>query len=414
MVHPKLLELENSQYSKAIIFAKGLIITIFFDLLYSFYFYFHNPTDNKNISNIIGFSTLIIASLLLRFQPNLKLTFVFVASCILPLIAWGVSFTGGIYSTNLIWFLVISINVYIYIGRKVGIYFSIACFAIYVIFLFSAYLPNYNQYYLSFLQTQDPADSFFNIAFSSLFCFVIIFFFVKSLDEINEKIKKVNEEKVATLNQKIKEKTSELSSLRANLARDFHDEMGNKLAGINVLSQMLAKKFEKSEDAGVLEALETIQQRSNELFIGTKDFIWSIDFKSDYVLHLIQYIQDFGEDFFYKLNINFQIQISSDITVNDVLEITSGRHILSIFKEAMTNIAKHSHALNVVMTVQKMDNELHLSIEDDGEGFNLASTKVNGINNMKDRAKLIGATFRIDSSSNSGTRISLITKLTAR
>lgn len=407
ILHSDLQRVENPDFIRANIFAKGLIITFFADFIYSIYFYFHNPTDYKNISNLIGITILIITILLLKFQPKLKVTFIFVVSCVFPLVAWGISFTGGIYSTNLIWLLVLAINVYIYVGRKAGIIFSGLCFCIYVLFLISAYFETYNQYCMQFLQSQDPVDGFFNISFSSLFCFVIIFAFVKNLDDVNKKIKKNNEEKVESLNLKIKEKTNEISALRSSLAKDFHDEMGNKLAGISVLSQMLAKKFNDKFDNETIAALETIQTRSNELLLGTKDFIWSIDVKSDYVTHLGLFIRNFSEDFFSKLNISFsyQSEISEDSTLR--VNVSSGRQIVNIFKEAMTNVAKHAEATEVSFVISINKNTIVFTMKDNGKGFEIEKVNKNGIFNMKDRAEQIKSNISIVSEHNKGTRIEL-------
>ncbi len=411
ILHPSLHKIEHPDYKRATIFAKGLLISFTADMIYAIYFYFHNPTDFKNISNVIGLSILSITTALLRFQSNFRLTVIFVISCILPLIAWGVSFTGGIYSTNLIWFIVISLSVYLYIGRTVGFYFSIFCFLVYILFLISAYFPEYNNYYLSFLQIQNPVDSFFNIAFSSLFCFIMIFAFVKALEDVNLQIKKVNDEKMETLNNRLKEKTEEISALRGTLARDFHDEMGNKLAGINVLSQMLVKKLKDSSDKETIEVLETIQQRSDELFVGTKDFIWSIDFKSDYVFYLLQYVQDFGEDFFAKLNISFRFNSQNYTDSKLRLNISSGRQTVSILKEAMTNIAKHAQATEVVFDIKVNENTLKISLTDNGKGFDVEKVRKNGLLNMQERTSQMGAKFSIISEINSKTEILLLIPL---
>ena len=82
-----------------------------------------------------------------------------------------------------------------------------------------------------------------------------------------------------------------------------------------------------------------------------------------------------------------------------------------IFKEAITNIAKHSKANKVELNVDQNGELLKITLKDNGQGFNedLLDRK-NGLNNMKSRAKKIECDLEILSDSSS-TVISLIGNL---
>lgn len=402
-LHPILRDENNSNYRKVLIYANTLLLSAIAICLYSVYFLTKYPLDSKNISNIFGLIVVLISLYLLRFFSNFKLSLGFIIIGSFPLVIAGVYLTGGIYSSNLIWFIILANAAFFNVSKRVGVFYAMCCFLVYFAFYYLSFDSFYNQEFTAYIFAHHSLDNFFNICFASGFSFLIVYAFANTVDEIQQKIKQVNEDKFKDLNQKLTIKTNEISSLRSNLAKDFHDEMGNKLAGINVLSQMLVKKLKNNIDEETIQVLETIQKRSDELFVGTKDFIWSIDFKSDYVFYLIQYIRDFGEDFFSKLNISFSFESVNMTNPNNRLNISNGRNVVSVFKEAMTNIAKHAEATQVNMKADIQDGFLVLSLTDNGKGFEIKQVKINGLNNMKERASVIDAKFSIQSIIHKGT-----------
>lgn len=388
ITHPDLLDENHPDYRKARIFGIGMMISAISILVYSGYFLAQYPLNPKNTSNLLGCLALLITLGLFRYQSNLKISYGFIMFACFPLVVFGVYITGGIYSSNLIWFIILSNSVYFNINKKTGVIYSILCFATYVIFYYLSFDQKFDLIFKDFIFKHHSLDNFFNICFSSLFSSLLVYSFASTVEDINLKIKRANTEKLEFLNEKLAEKTTEISNLRSNLAKDFHDEMGNKLAGISVLSQMLEKKLGETTDPETIQALETIRKRSNELFLGTKDFIWSIDFKSDYLIHIYQYIKEFGEDFFPKLEISFQAKFDSAFGQSKIT-ITSGRQVVAIIKEAMTNVAKHAHATEVNLNVFVENNQVVFELKDNGIGFDYSKVTKNGIQNMQERTTLI-------------------------
>jgi signal transduction histidine kinase len=88
--------------------------------------------------------------------------------------------------------------------------------------------------------------------------------------------------------------------------------------------------------------------------------------------------------------------------------------IFRIIQEATGNIVKHAHASRIRVSLNKAGDALHLSIEDDGVGFDAAETanycpldKGLGLLSMKERAKLSGGRYELVSAPGQGTRISV-------
>lgn len=195
----------------------------------------------------------------------------------------------------------------------------------------------------------------------------------------------------------------EQESLRKEIARDFHDEMGNQLTRIiNYVSLM---KLNKNGNAAAL--YDKVEDSAKYLYTGARDFIWSIDPGNDELSKLFLHIRDFGEKLFEEKGMMYRALNS----VNKTVRIPYGfsREANLIFKEAMTNTFNHSGAKNVTFTLTQIDNSYEMKLVDDGKGFDKEElAKMNGLKNMRTRAERIGGILYIQSRAGGGTQISLI------
>lgn len=200
--------------------------------------------------------------------------------------------------------------------------------------------------------------------------------------------------------------------VRQEAAEDFHDDLGNKLTRISVLSDMLFTKLDP-EKADQKKLLEQIKQNALLLYTGTKDILWAMDSQSDNLYEVINYIRDFGVDLYIDTHVNFEL-IGLEQSLSQVkLPIKFNRNIILIFKELLNNALKHANATQVTMdlTMQKK-NELTIVLTDDGKGFDLNTRrKGQGVNNIVTRARRIGGMVDIKSAEGAGTAITLMFKL---
>jgi ligand-binding sensor domain-containing protein/signal transduction histidine kinase len=201
--------------------------------------------------------------------------------------------------------------------------------------------------------------------------------------------------------QKIRQQ--EQDSLRKEIARDFHDEMGNQLTRIiNYISLM---KLSKNGHAADL--YNKVEDSAKYLYTGTRDFIWSIDPVNDELSKLFIHIRDFGDKLFSEKDIKFRAynEVKGSVTV----PYGFSREANLIFKEAMTNSFNHSQATNVSFTLKQEGDQFEMILEDDGKGFVIDELpKVNGVKNMKSRAERIQSYLQVKSGLAQGTTVRLI------
>ena len=151
-----------------------------------------------------------------------------------------------------------------------------------------------------------------------------------------------------------------------------------------------------------------MDRHAQELFFGTKDFIASIDPQHETLEWTLLYLRDFGEQLYSGTAIAFGF--ASTEPWQQALQVRAyfSRHLILIFKEAMTNALKHSGATEVTFFVSKAGSDLTLNITDNGKGFNEGSEAASavGFKSMRERAKKIDAMLMIQSSEK-GTTITI-------
>lgn len=184
----------------------------------------------------------------------------------------------------------------------------------------------------------------------------------------------------------------EQEMLRKEIARDFHDEMGNQLSRIINYVSLLRLNGKSGMSQGDLFA--KVEGSAKYLYSGTRDFIWSIDPVNDELSKLFIHLRDFGEKLFEEKSIHFRAY--NEVREKVTLPYGFSRQANLIFKEAMTNAFKYSEAKNVKLLLRQENESYHLTFEDDGIGFVLEDVKsTNGLQNIRDRAVRINGILRI-------------------
>jgi len=85
------------------------------------------------------------------------------------------------------------------------------------------------------------------------------------------------------------------------------------------------------------------------------------------------------------------------------------RHQLFLaFKEALTNVVRHSGATEVRLLIRIEPGELHLVIADNGRGLPLSARtgEMDGVDNMRSRIEKLGGRFEIAGEAGKGTTVS--------
>jgi two-component system CheB/CheR fusion protein len=200
---------------------------------------------------------------------------------------------------------------------------------------------------------------------------------------------------------------------RANLARELHDELGSALTGLKM--QLIQLRNALPDDQATLET--SVNEMAN-----------LIDTQIGYIRQTANRLRpNVLEQFGLEAAIEWQLaEFQKQTGIRVRLHNAAGATALTpaaqaaayrILQEALTNVARHSHAGVVEVTVEVRDENLHLAVRDNGGGLPpgaIKKTGSQGLAGMRERARLAGGNLEIESARGKGTTVHLTLPLGPR
>ena len=162
-------------------------------------------------------------------------------------------------------------------------------------------------------------------------------------------------------------------------------------------------------NGSAIEPLTRITDVSNELVGTMSDIVWSINPAKDHLSDLTQRMRRFASDVLSPRGVKFTFTTPGS-EGEIVLNTNVRREVFLIFKESVNNIAKHSKATAVSISLELDGADLVFGIDDDGVGFSAdseQSSSGHGIMSMSRRAREMGGQLKIVSLPGKGTSVKL-------
>jgi signal transduction histidine kinase len=203
----------------------------------------------------------------------------------------------------------------------------------------------------------------------------------------------------------------EVAMVRFRTEEDFHDQLGNQLTKISVLTNVLRNKVPNSPDT--LKVLSQIKENTDRLYDDARDILWLQKDENANLYDVLLFIREYGEALFKDTQVNFLFSKVDEKWVNRRLPLDVSHNVVMIFKEALLNCRKHSKASNVsIEVILRRKDVLQFVMRDDGQGFDMQAERYNiGIVSMTSRAARLGGRLYIDTRPGKGVIISLTFRL---
>lgn len=217
------------------------------------------------------------------------------------------------------------------------------------------------------------------------------------------------------LDLQVRERTANLAELathlqnvredeRGHLARELHDELGALLTAAKLDVARLKSRLGNSQP----EATERIIHLTTTLNSGIalkRRIVEDLRPSSLSHLGLVASLEILAREF----------EARSEITVSTDLEMVdmAGSVQLTVYRlvqESLTNMGKYAEATQAVISLQNMDGYISVDVQDNGKGFDVGGISPNshGISGMRHRVEAAGGRLTVNSTPNSGTRISAV------
>ncbi|MGJ1362153.1 ATP-binding protein [Sphingobacterium spiritivorum] len=190
---------------------------------------------------------------------------------------------------------------------------------------------------------------------------------------------------------------------RSRLARDLHDGLGGLLSGTKIGLSRASEKAEKPElKTAIKSSLDQIDIAVQELRRVAHNLMPELLIKYGLQETITEYTERMSGE---KLEV-------SAVFVNCKTQLNQERQILvyRIIQELVNNAIKHAEASQIIVQLSENDNRLHITVEDDGKGFDpqkLNGKKSAGMHNVETRLSFLKGKINIHSQHNIGTTIEL-------
>jgi signal transduction histidine kinase len=191
---------------------------------------------------------------------------------------------------------------------------------------------------------------------------------------------------------------------RSRIAREVHDELGQQLAGIKMDIAWMRKKLREQQEPLLRKAkamadlidttVQSVRKITQELRPGILD-----DFG---LLAAIEWqLQEF------QTRHNLETHLTSDMD-EPQLDPESATAVFRVFQETLTNVARHAQATRVEVTLENINDQLILQVEDNGRGITdreLYGAASLGLLGMRERIHLLAGEIDIRGVPGEGTTV---------
>lgn len=213
--------------------------------------------------------------------------------------------------------------------------------------------------------------------------------------------------------------------VRDRIARDLHDDLASTISSSAIYVEALQQNI-NSNQGNSQELISKIKKLINDASNSIVDVVWMASSLNDNLNDLALRLRLLVTDVCKANKINHNIFIDSSLPSLPIKEEVK-RSIYFAIKEVAENMAKHSQANNVNLSISYVNSHLIVSFADDGCGFDAASFIMqknknnlndysilhgNGLKNIYARANEIGAGITIVSTPIKGTTVTLKIKMT--
>jgi signal transduction histidine kinase/ligand-binding sensor domain-containing protein len=186
----------------------------------------------------------------------------------------------------------------------------------------------------------------------------------------------------------------EMERLRTKISSDLHDDVGGLLSGLAMQTELLEYTAADKDKP----KLKRISDMSRNAMAQMRDVIWATDARKDRFEDLLVRMKEYAAEILFSRDITCHFHVKG-ILPEKKLPVQVRQNLYLIFKEAITNVAKHSNASRADVQLVKDGSQFVMIIADDGtdisENGRTSSLNGSGLKNMEMRAQNINAHFDI-------------------
>jgi PAS domain S-box-containing protein len=213
--------------------------------------------------------------------------------------------------------------------------------------------------------------------------------------------RKLAEEALSSVNGRLFEAQE---SERARIARDLHDDIGQRLALLAMgLGEVKGLQPDSSDE--VFSCLDALQKQTAEIIADVQALSHELHPPRLLLLGVVAAMRGLCGELSGQKNV--EIDFRSENVPGSVPPDMS-LCLFRVLQEALNNAVRHSRARHFDVHLRGTGDAVHLTIRDEGVGFDVDAASRGrglGLTSMKERLKLVGGELLIESQSTRGTTV---------
>jgi two-component system, NarL family, sensor histidine kinase DegS len=203
---------------------------------------------------------------------------------------------------------------------------------------------------------------------------------------------------------------------RHRLAREIHDGPAQALANAIIALEFVERAIRSGAEQTSVRAIEEVDRIKATLREGLTEirrFIFDLRPTMLQDRGLAATVEHYIATYQSLFPMAIELRITEEMpSLNSDQELTAFR----VVQEAIQNSRKHARASRTVVSIDRIGDDLVVSIHDNGRGFSPDRVTTHmmggaGLRGMDERAALVGGTIDIESAPGEGTRITLMMPL---
>ncbi len=189
---------------------------------------------------------------------------------------------------------------------------------------------------------------------------------------------------------------------RERVSRELHDGAIQTVYTAGLIAESIRKKM--NDDDPLATRLDRVISALHHAIRDLRQFIAELEPDTS-CESLVEGLRKMAND--PHLQSLIKVEMTIDCDDDDLFSPGRATHVLAIVNEALSNIVRHAHARHVSVVAKRRDGQLKVTVTDDGVGLSDEHMTGFGLRNMRDRARLLGGTLRIERRSPQGTQVVL-------
>jgi signal transduction histidine kinase len=215
---------------------------------------------------------------------------------------------------------------------------------------------------------------------------------------------------LAVVNAQRNERARELSVAeeRTRLARDLHDSVTQTLFSVSLAAESAVAMAGPAAEPRLTEQLVRLRELAASALAEMRSLVETLrpaDLDADGLagalrkrIELLRRVH----------RVPLTLNVHGPAGIRDH---TVEREVFRVATEALSNALQHAEARRITITLDTSGGAVHLTVADDGKGFDLATIRLTsrrlGLTSMRERAEALGGVLHVDTAPGAGTRLTL-------